>query len=98
MTNTQLSTFDKEMKDASFRKKFNSEYKEFLLSEIIHSLMDNDNKSVRKLAEEVHLSPTVIQNIRSGKQDDVKLSNFINISHACGYHLVLEKNNNRIAL
>ena len=57
----QLSTFDREMKDASFRKKFNSEYKEFLLSEIIRSLMDNDNKSVRKLAEEVHLSPTVIQ-------------------------------------
>ena len=79
----------KEMKDASFRKKFNSEYKEFLLSEIIHSLMDNDNKSVRKLAEEVHLSPTVIQNIRSGKQDDVKLSNFINISHACGYGSVI---------
>lgn len=98
MSNVQLSTFDREMKDASFRDKFNSEYNEFLLSEIIRSLMDNDNKSVRKLAEEAHLSPTVIQNLRSGKQDDVKLSNFINISHACGYHIVLEKNNNRITL
>ena len=41
---------------------------------------------------------SLIQNIRSGKQDDVKLSNFINISHACGYHIVLEKNDNRIPL
>ena len=98
MTSTRLSTFDKEMKNPSFRKKFEKEYKEFLLSEIINALMENDSKSVRKLAKEVGLSPTVIQKLRSGKQDDVKLSNFINISHACGYQLILEKNNERISL
>jgi len=98
MAKTQLSTFDREMKNASFRKKFEKEYKEFLLSEIISALMENDGKSVRKLAKEVGLSPTVIQKLRSGKQDDVKLSNFINISHACGYNLILEKGNVRIPL
>ena len=98
MTNKTMSTFEREMKNASFRKKFETEYKEFLLSEIISALMENDSKSVRKLAKEVKLSPTVIQKIRSGKQDDIKLKNFINISHACGYQLILEKNDDRIAL
>ena len=86
------------MKKTSFRKKFQKEYKEFLLSELVSSLMDNDDKSVRKLAEEVGLSPTVIQNIRSGKQEDVKLRNFVKISRACGYDIILEKNNDRISL
>ena len=98
MTNKTMSTFELEMKNSSFRKKFETEYKEFLLSEIISALMENDSKSVRKLAKEVKLSPTVIQKIRSGKQDDIKLKNFINISHACGYQLILEKNDDRIAL
>jgi DNA-binding Xre family transcriptional regulator len=98
MTNPRLSTFEREMKNVPFRKKFEKEYKEFLLSEIISSLMENDGKSVRKLAKEVGLSPTVIQNLRSGQQDDVKLRNFINISRACGYHVILEKENDRIAL
>lgn len=97
-TSKQLSTFDREMKNAHFRKKFEKEYKEFLLSEIISALMENDRKSVRILAKEVGLSPTVIQKLRTGKQDDVKLRNFINISHACGYDVILEKGKNRIAL
>jgi DNA-binding Xre family transcriptional regulator len=94
----KLTTFDREMKNTSFRKKFEEKYKEFLLSELISALMENDGKSVRKLAQEVGLSPTIIQKIRSGKQEDVKLRNFINISHACGYQIVLEKNDNRISL
>ena len=98
MTSKQISTFDREMKNTSFRKKFEKEYKEFLLSELITALMENDGKSVRNLADEVGLSPTVIQKIRSGKQEDVKLSNFINISHACGYHIFLEKGNKRISI
>lgn len=86
------------MKNASFKKKFDKAYQEFLLSELMHTLMDNDNKSVRKLAKEVGLSPTVIQKLRSGKQEDMKLKNFVNISHACGYNIILEKNNDRIFL
>ena len=98
MSKADISTFDREMQDKSFRKQFEEEYKEFLLSEIITSLMENDRKSVRKLAKEVGLSPTVIQKLRSGSQQDVRLSNFINISHACGYSIFLEKGDNRIAI
>jgi len=98
MTKRYLSTFEREMKDSAFHDEFEKEYNEFLLSETILCMMEEAHKSVRKLAEESGLSPTIIQNIRSGTQEDMKLSNFVNISHACGYKVVLEKGNQRIAL
>ena len=98
MTKQHLSTFEREMLDSAFQEEFEKEYNEFLLSETILAMMEEAHKSVRKLAEESGLSPTVIQNIRSGVQEDIKLSNFINISHACGYKVVLEKDHQRIAL
>ena len=98
MNKKPLSTFEKEMQDPVFKEQFDEEYTEFLLSETIRELMESGLKSVRKLAKESGLSPTVIQNIRSGLQNDMKLSNFLSISHACGYHLVLVKDDKRIPL
>ena len=66
MTKKHLSTFEREMQDPLFREQFEKEYDEFLLSEIIKALMKNGKMTVRKLAEKVGLSPTVIQKIRSG--------------------------------
>lgn len=94
----QSSTFEREMKKPAFRKKFEKEYKDFLLSELIKSLMEGDQKSVRTLAKETDLSPTVIQKLRTGAQKDVRLNNFLKISHACGYNVVLEKADDRIQL
>ena len=96
MTKKILSTYEREMKNARFRKAFEKSYKELLLSELLITLMEEDEKSVRQLAKEVGLSSTVIQKIRSGKQDDVKISNFVSIMHACGYKVVLEKGKERI--
>jgi len=44
------------------------------------------------------VSKTVIQNIRSGEQTDMKLSNFVKLTHAYGFDLVLEKAGERIIL
>jgi DNA-binding Xre family transcriptional regulator len=74
------------------------EYKEFLLSELVHAIMAEDNKSVRALAAELGISKTVIQNIRSGEQTDMKLSNFLKMTHAYGFQLVLEKGDQRIEI
>ena len=52
MTNPRLSTFEREMQNISFRKKFEKEYKKFLLSEIISALMRNDGESAQELAKE----------------------------------------------
>ncbi len=98
MKNKQLSTYDSLMQDASFRKEFEEGYREFLLSELICALMEEDEQSVRSLAKEVGLSPTVIQNVRSGKQEDMKVSNFIGIATACGYNVVLEKGAEKIPM
>lgn len=98
MTKKPLSTFEREMQDPLFREQFEKEYEEFLLSEIIKTLMKNGNMTVRKLAEKVGLSPTVIQKIRSGEQEDVKLSNFLNISHSCGFKVILQKGDDKYYL
>lgn len=96
--NKTASTYDRLMEDTAFKADFDKGYKDFLLSELLCALMQNDAKSVRGLAKEVGLSPTVIQNIRSGKQDDIKMQNFMGIVKACGYSLILEKENERITL
>jgi DNA-binding Xre family transcriptional regulator len=98
MTKKIMSTFEREMKNPKFRKSFKKGYRDFLLSELLIAMMEGDKKSVRALAKEASLSPTAIQKLRSGNQEDIKLSNFINISHACGFHVVLEKGEERINL
>ena len=57
--------------------------------------MDEDDISVRGIAKEIGLSPTIIHKIRTGKQEDLKISNFVSIAHACGYKVILEKNDDR---
>ena len=96
--NKPASTLDRWLEKPAFKKSFEKEYKEFLLSELVHAIMAEDNKSVRSLAAELGISKTVIQNIRSGEQTDMKLSNFLKMTHAYGFQLVLEKGDQRIAL
>lgn len=92
------STFEKEMKNSEFKKAFQKSYKDFLISELLLTMMESDSKSVRQLAKAAHLSPTVIQNLRSNKQTDIKMKNFLNISRECGYQVILEKGDERILL
>jgi transcriptional regulator with XRE-family HTH domain len=96
MSKQTESTFDKMMKKPSFKKKFEEGYSKFLLSELICALMEQDDKSVRQLAAELGVSKTVIRNLRSGSQSDVKISNFLKLITAYGYHLILEKGKDRI--
>jgi hypothetical protein len=98
MPKKPVSTLDRWLEKPAFKKSFEKEYKEFLLSELVHAIMAEDNKSVRSLAAELGVSKTVIQNIRSGEQTDMKLSNFLKMTHAYGFQLVLEKGDQRIAL
>ena len=96
--NKPLSTFDKKMQNNEFKKAYEQSYKELLFSELLISIMDADDKSVRGLAEETQLSPSVIQDLRSGKQNDIKVSNLINIAKAFGYEVILQKGKEKLAL
>ena len=95
-----MSTVDKWLQDPEIRQEYEATKKDFILSELFYALMDKDQKSVRQLAKEAGISASVIQNIRSGKQEDIKLTNFMHIAQACGYHLELvsDQNKRRIPL
>ena len=93
-----MTTHDRWMQKPSFKKAFDESYRELLLSELVCALMAEDGRSVRELAGELGVSKTVIQNLRSGQQSDMKFSNFLKMTQACGYRVVLEKEDRRIKL
>ena len=84
-----ISTFERIMQNPERRKKFKVGYQRFLLSELLISWMENDDSSVRQLARELELSPTIIQALRRGKQTDLKTSNFFNLVDRFGYEVAL---------
>jgi hypothetical protein len=86
------------MQKPDFKAAVAKEYKELMLTELVLAIMAQDTKSVRTLADELGVSKTVIQNLRSGQQSDMKLSNFVKLTQAYGYDLVLEKDGRRITL
>lgn len=97
MNKKKNSTFEREMENPRLKKAFDESYREFLLSEAILTMMEG-KKSVRKLAKAARLSPTTIQNVRSKKQDDIRVKSLISISKECGYRVVLQKGSKKIQL
>lgn len=79
------STVERFLEDPEQKRIFEEEHKEFLLSELIIALMEEDHISVRKLAEVAGVSPNVIQALRSGKKDNPTLATIASIAHALGY-------------
>ena len=94
--NKPLSTFERKMTNPEFKKAFDESYKELLFSELMISIMEDDDISIRELAKEADISPSVIQDLRSGKQHDIKVSNLIKIAHAFGYEVILQKGKKRL--
>lgn len=80
------------------RKKFEEGYKELLLSEMLLAAMEEDHISVRKLAELAGVSPTIIQEIRSGKRENVSAKSIFKILGGLGYSIVAERDGHRITL
>ena len=77
--------------DPSFEKDLNKRYKEFIFSELLLAIMQEDNISIRTLAKEAGVSPSLIQDLRTGKKDNLTLKSFSNIVDALGYDIVLKK-------
>jgi len=92
------TTYDELIEDSSARKMLNEEYQDLLLKELFLAMSEGDDLSVRKLAKIVGVSPKVIQDIRTGKQRNMRLSNFINITHSLGYHIDLVKGKKKVHL
>lgn len=89
MTKKTLSTYDRFIQDPICKKKLDESYHEFLLSEFILALMEEDYVSARKLAEEAKLSPSIIQDLCSEK--NLTLKSFLKTVSYLGYHIELKK-------
>ena len=87
------STFDQFITDNPEQKKlFDKEYEEFLLSEFIIQKMEEENVSVRSLAQKAAVSPTVIQKLRNTETaEKINYKTFIAVINSLGYKVKLEK-------
>ena len=92
------STYDKERDNPKFKSRLLKEYKELALSELILALMAADNISVRKLAREIGLAPSVIQAVRSGRQSNMTLKSFVKLISALGGELAVKREGRYISL
>lgn len=82
-----MTTFDRMMKDPKFKTEFDIGYSKFLISEFMIEKMEEEKISVRELAKEANVSPTTIQNLRSGNAETVKYKTLSNIMEKLGYAL-----------
>jgi DNA-binding Xre family transcriptional regulator len=85
------STYEKEMENPKFRKLFEKEYGELVLSELILAMMAEDNVSVRKLAKQIGVAPSVVQSVRSGKHKNITLKTFIKMIAALGGEIAVKR-------
>lgn len=81
--------------DSKFEDDLNKCYRDFLLSELLIAIMEEDHISIRKLAQEAGVSPSLIQDLRTGKKDNLTLRSFSNIMDALGYDIILHKRKRR---
>ena len=65
-------------------KKFNKEYREIALSELLLAIMEHDELSVRKLAKIAGISPTIVQAMRSGAKTDFTMQSFFKVLKGLG--------------
>lgn len=89
--NKQMTTFEREMQDAKFKESFDREFQEFAVQELLAAMAEGNVKSVRALAKAAGLHPNAIQNLKSGKTSDIKMTSFLKIAKAYGYTLELVK-------
>lgn len=84
-----LSTYDLLMQDPKRRQKFEEDYRKFILVEILIPLLEKSDMPVRSLAKVAGVSPTVIQDIKSGKKEGISYVTFISLVEALGYQATL---------
>ncbi len=88
--NKEQSTYEEFIKDEEQKILLEKEYRELLISEFMRATMAKDDLSVRKLAKAIGISPTIIQELRTGKRTNITLNTFSKILDALGYQIAIE--------
>ncbi len=87
-----MTTFEKFFNDNPEQKEiYDKEYNDFLLSEFMIEKMAEENISIRDLAKQADVSPTIIQKLRSKDAEKVTLTTFTSVLRCLGYKIKLEK-------
>jgi hypothetical protein len=94
---TTKTTFDRMMENPEFRLMFEKEREALALSEMLIGLMESEKVSVRELSKRANVSSTVIQEIRSGKQENPTLSVLSKLVHSMGAEIVIKKGKKTLA-
>ena len=84
------STYDKITSDPKRKERISREYQVLLISELIHAAMEKDAVTVRELAKEAGVSPTIIQELKTGKRKNVTLHTANRVLNAIGYQVLFE--------
>lgn len=89
-----VTTFDRFMqsKTPQQRKEYEAGYKDFLFSEMILAAMEEDEVSVRELARLAGVSPTIVQDMRSGERKNFNTKSFFKVLNGLGFNFFLERN------
>ncbi|MEW6609585.1 MAG: helix-turn-helix transcriptional regulator [bacterium] len=94
----KISTFEREMFDNKFKEEFEKEYEEFNLSETVLELMQRKRISVKALAKKAYLSPTIIQEVKSGLRKHVAFTTALQILTALDCKLEVIDGNKHMPL
>lgn len=81
------TTFDRMMENPKWKADFECGYEEFLISEFLCEQMQHADLTVRALAERARVSPTTVQNLRTGNAKNVKIKTLLSVLHELGYSL-----------
>jgi len=100
MSKKVKSTYDRflESMTKKQRQEFKEGYRDLLISEMLIAAMNQDGVSVRELATEAGVSPTVVQGVRSRTRENVSVKSLIKIFDALGYKLKAEREDSNISV
>ncbi len=93
MKKNTKSIYEEFIEDKKQKKRLDKEYRDLLISELLLAVMEEDHISVRKLAVEADVSPSIVQNLKSGKKTNVTLDTLSRILSVIGYQIILAPKN-----
>lgn len=89
MKKKSKSTYEEFVENKKQKKLLDKEYRELLISELLLASMEKDHLSVRKLATEAGISPTIVQSLKSGKKTNITIETLSRILDVIGYQIIL---------
>ncbi len=87
------TTYDELMESMTPQERngYEKELKDFIISELVLAAMEEDNISVRRLAKLAGVSPTIVQEMRSGSKKSYNTKSFFKVLKSLGYNFLLER-------